>query len=125
MDLARNLIGRINVGDSLTRSAATRPGQLAVVDGNRRLTYQGFNAYVNRIAHGQAGLGYERGAAFVVPKPGETIDAAELIAAVKTRLDGFKAPKDVVFVDRLPKTSTGKIQKNVVRSEHARRYQEG
>ena len=63
--------------------------------------------------------------AFVVPKPGETIDAAELIAAVKTRLDGFKVPKDVVFVDRLPKTSTGKIQKNVVRSEHARHYQEG
>ena len=63
--------------------------------------------------------------AFVVPKPGETVDAAELIAAVKTRLDGFKAPKDVVLVDRLPKTSTGKIQKNVVRSEHARHYQEG
>ncbi|MFZ0186683.1 MAG: AMP-binding protein [Streptosporangiaceae bacterium] len=67
----------------------------------------------------------EAATAFVVPKPGETIDAAELIAAVKTRLDGFKAPKDVVFVDRLPKTSTGKIQKNVVRSEHARHYQEG
>ncbi len=28
MDLARNHIGRINVGDSLTRSAAARPGQL-------------------------------------------------------------------------------------------------
>jgi acyl-CoA synthetase (AMP-forming)/AMP-acid ligase II len=66
MDLARNLIGRINVGDSLTRSAATRPGQLAVVDGDRRLTYQDFNAYVNRIAHGLAGLGYERGAALAV-----------------------------------------------------------
>jgi acyl-CoA synthetase (AMP-forming)/AMP-acid ligase II len=62
MDLARNLIGRINVGDSLTRSAAARPGQLAVVDGDRRLTYQDLNAYVNRLAHGLAGLGYERGA---------------------------------------------------------------
>src|SRR5579859_2393549 len=62
MDLARNLIGRINVGDSLTRSAAARPGQLAVVDGDRRLTYRDFNAYVNRVAHGLAGLGYERGA---------------------------------------------------------------
>ena len=62
MDLARNLIGRINVGDSLTRSAAARPGQLAVVDGDRRLTYSDFNAYVNRVAHGLAGLGYERGA---------------------------------------------------------------
>src|SRR5271169_1143480 len=62
MDLARNLIGRINVGDSLTRSAATRPGQLAVVDGDRRFTYADFNAYVNRLAYGLARLGYERGA---------------------------------------------------------------
>jgi acyl-CoA synthetase (AMP-forming)/AMP-acid ligase II len=66
VDLARNLIGRINVGDSLTRSAAARPGQLAVVDGDRRLTYQDFNAYVNRLAHGLAGLGYERGAALAL-----------------------------------------------------------
>jgi len=29
VDLARNLIQRINVGDSLTRSAAARPGKLA------------------------------------------------------------------------------------------------
>ena len=40
MDLARNLIGRINVGDSLTRAAAARPGQLAVVDGDRRLSLE-------------------------------------------------------------------------------------
>jgi acyl-CoA synthetase (AMP-forming)/AMP-acid ligase II len=66
MDLARNLIGRINVGDSLTRSAAARPDQLAVVDGDRRLTYKTFNAYVNRLAHGLAGLGYERGAALAL-----------------------------------------------------------
>ena len=39
MDLARNLIGRINVGDSLTRTAASRPDRLAVVDGDRRFTY--------------------------------------------------------------------------------------
>lgn len=31
----------------------------------------------------------------------------------------------MVFVDRLPKTSTGKIQKNVVRSEHVKHYEEG
>ena len=66
MDLARNLIGRINVGDSLTRTAATRPGQLAVVDGDRRFSYAEFNGYVNRLAHGLAGLGYERGAALAV-----------------------------------------------------------
>jgi acyl-CoA synthetase (AMP-forming)/AMP-acid ligase II len=66
VDLARNLIGRINVGDSLTRTAAARPGQLAVVDGARRFSYADFNAYVNRIAHGLAGLGYRRGAALAL-----------------------------------------------------------
>ena len=66
MDLARNLIGRINVGDSLTRTAASRPAQLAVVDGDRRFTYAEFNAHVNRLAHGLAGLGYERGAALAL-----------------------------------------------------------
>jgi long-chain acyl-CoA synthetase len=34
-------------------------------------------------------------------------------------LDGFKVPKSVIVVEALPKTSTGKIQKNVVRSGHA------
>jgi len=29
----------------------------------------------------------------------------------------------VIVTDQLPKTSTGKIQKNVVRNEHARHYQ--
>ena len=29
----------------------------------------------------------------------------------------------VIVVDQLPKTSTGKIQKNVVRSEHAAHYE--
>jgi acyl-CoA synthetase (AMP-forming)/AMP-acid ligase II len=61
VDLARNLIGRINVGDSLTRTAAGRPDQLAVVDGDRRFTYAEFNGYVNRLAHGLAGRGYQRG----------------------------------------------------------------
>jgi len=66
VDLARNLIGRINVGDSLTRTAASRPDQLAIVDGDRRFTYAEFNAYVNRLAHGLAARGYERGAALAL-----------------------------------------------------------
>ena len=53
----RNLIGRINVGDSLTRTRRGRPDQLAVVDGDRRFTYAEFNAYVNRLAHGLAARG--------------------------------------------------------------------
>jgi fatty-acyl-CoA synthase len=52
--------------------------------------------------------------AFVVVRDGADPDAEALVAHVRERLAGFKAPKEVVFGD-LPKTSTGKIQKNVLR----------
>ncbi|HEY5357468.1 MAG TPA: AMP-binding protein, partial [Streptosporangiaceae bacterium] len=59
----------------------------------------------------------------VVPRPGETIDQAGLIAALRQRLDGYKLPKSVIVAEALPKTSTGKIQKNVLRDQHADHYQ--
>lgn len=62
--------------------------------------------------------------AVVVPRAGETLDEAELVAALKERLDGYKVPKAVLVVDELPKTSTGKIQKNVVRQTYAAHYAE-
>src|SRR3954454_1767246 len=61
MELAENLIQRINVGDSLTRTAAARPDQVAVVDAERRWTYREFNSWANRIAHGLAARGYAPG----------------------------------------------------------------
>jgi acyl-coenzyme A synthetase/AMP-(fatty) acid ligase len=45
-----------------------------------------------------------------------------VIADLRTRLDGYKVPKAVIVADALPKTSTGKIQKNVLRDEHAAFY---
>ena len=72
------------------------------------------------------GLPHERWSeaitAVVVPKPGETVDEAELLGALRGHLDGYKVPKAVIVVDALPKTSTGKIQKNVVRDQHATHY---
>jgi acyl-CoA synthetase (AMP-forming)/AMP-acid ligase II len=72
------------------------------------------------------GLPHERWSeaitAVVVPKPGESINEAELIGALREHLDGFKVPKAVIVVDTLPKTSTGKIQKNVLRDQHAAHY---
>jgi len=56
-----DLIHRVNVGDSLTRSAAARPDKIAVVDGGRRLTYAELDTWVNRIAHGLAHAGWQRG----------------------------------------------------------------
>ena len=50
------------------------------------------------------------------------LDEAALIEATKRQLAPFKAPKSVIVVDELPKTSTGKIQKNVVRTLFADHY---
>src|SRR3954466_556570 len=66
MELVENLIQRVNVGDSLTRTAAARPGQLAVVDGDRRWTYAELDAWVNRVAHGLAARGYATGDALAL-----------------------------------------------------------
>jgi hypothetical protein len=54
--------------------------------------------------------------AFVTPKPGATPTAEEIIAFCKENLARFKAPKAVEFI-QLPKTSTGKIQKFVLREK--------
>ncbi len=53
--------------------------------------------------------------AFVVLKAGATATEPELIAYTRDRLAHFKAPHSVKFVDELPKTATGKIQKYVLR----------
>jgi acyl-CoA synthetase (AMP-forming)/AMP-acid ligase II len=60
--------------------------------------------------------------AVVVAKPGRSIDAEQLTAKLRAQLDPFKIPKSVIVVDELPKTSTGKIQKNVVREHFADHY---
>ena len=59
--ISRNLIGRVNVGDLLTRSAARYPERLALVERERRLSYRDLNALANRTAHALFGLGLRRG----------------------------------------------------------------
>ena len=62
--------------------------------------------------------------AVVVARPGVTLDEAEVVLAVRTQIAGFKAPKAVIVVEELPKTSTGKIQKNAVRKRFADFYEQ-
>lgn len=52
--------------------------------------------------------------AFVELKPGHTLTAEELIAHCRAKMAGYKLPKHVVF-GPLDKTSTGKIQKYLLR----------
>ncbi len=54
--------------------------------------------------------------AFVELKPGHSATADEIIVFCRTALARFKVPKRIVFGE-LPKTSTGKIQKFVLRAK--------
>lgn len=47
----------------------------------------------------------------------------EVINYCKEHLAKYKVPKKVVFVDQVPKTSTGKIQKYQLKQEHSDLYQ--
>lgn len=49
--------------------------------------------------------------AYVVLKPGQRADGDELKAFVKERLAPYKYPRFIEFIDELPKTATGKIQR--------------
>lgn len=57
----------------------------------------------------------ERPRAFVVLRPGEKMTESEIIRHVRSRIAHYKAPDSVVMVAELPKTSTGKVQKYVLR----------
>ncbi|KAF9273660.1 hypothetical protein BGZ68_001324 [Mortierella alpina] len=58
---------------------------------------------------------------FVILKPGlaqdKIVDGPALIAFCKERMAGFKCPSSIVIVKELPKTSTGKLQKYVLREQ--------
>ena len=90
----------------------------------------GFNAYPAEIEgyllrHPQIGqvavigvaddrLG-EVGVAFVVPKPGSTIDTDEVIAWSKENMANYKVPRQVIVVDDLPMNASMKVVKGELR----------
>jgi fatty-acyl-CoA synthase len=54
--------------------------------------------------------------AFVVLRPGRSVSADELREFSRVHLAHFKTPHSFTFIDALPKTATGKIQKYVLRA---------
>ncbi|MEZ2328613.1 malonyl-CoA synthase [Mesorhizobium sp. RCC_202] len=67
------------------------------------------------IAHPDFGEGVT---AVVVRKPGSAISAADIALAIAERLAKYKHPKQVIFVDDLPRNTMGKVQKNVLRDAY-------
>jgi acyl-coenzyme A synthetase/AMP-(fatty) acid ligase len=62
--------------------------------------------------------------AVIVPAPGRTLTAETLIAHCRGRIGGYKIPREIRFVQELPKSAMGKILKTELRkrfSDPARR----
>jgi acyl-coenzyme A synthetase/AMP-(fatty) acid ligase len=55
-------------------------------------------------------------AAFVVPRDPDEADAAGILAWAATRLAPYKRPREVIFVDSLPRTANGKVTRKALRT---------
>jgi fatty-acyl-CoA synthase len=53
--------------------------------------------------------------AFVVTKPGKTLTEDAVKEHVRANLARYKVPREVVFIDELPRNPTGKVLKRVLR----------
>lgn len=56
--------------------------------------------------------------AFVVPKENSSLSENDVITICRSELGGFEVPKKVLIVDELPKTTTGKLKKNIVKQKY-------
>lgn len=126
--------------EALDSEGWLRTGDLGVIDeaGNLRIVGRskdmfivgGFNAYPAEIENlllghpdiaevAVIGVPDERlgevGMAFVVAKPGASIDTNEVVAWARDNMANYKAPRRVEVIDSLPRNATGKVVKDELR----------
>jgi long-chain acyl-CoA synthetase len=53
----------------------------------------------------------------IVPQPGETLTPEEVQEYCKQRLASYKAPREILLSEGLPKTVTGKVAKKALKEE--------
>jgi fatty-acyl-CoA synthase len=63
--------------------------------------------------------------AYVIKRAGSSVEAGDLRAHVLTQLARFKVPRDIVFVDDLPRTALGKVQHFLLRRLDAAEASQG
>jgi fatty-acyl-CoA synthase len=63
----------------------------------------------------------KRLAAYIVLQPGSSLNEDDIREFVKRNLARYKVPRDVIFIDELPRTPTGKVLKRTLRELHAAR----
>lgn len=109
-------------------------GYVYIVDRERDLYISGgenvYPAEIEKVLHahpkildaGIVGVPDERwdevGKAFIVLKPGETMGSGEVLEFLKGKVAKYKIPKYVEFIEELPKTASGKIQKFMLKEKH-------
>jgi long-chain acyl-CoA synthetase len=110
-----------------------KDGFIKIVDRKKEMILvSGFNVYPNEVENvigshekvlevGVIGMpdpnSTERVVAYVVPKDRD-VTSAEIIAFAKQQLTNYKVPKEVYFVDELPKSNVGKILRRIVKENH-------
>jgi len=62
--------------------------------------------------------------AYIVLEPGETLTVDEVISYCKERLTAYKVPKDIEFIDELPKSAIGKILRRELREIDRKKREE-
>jgi acyl-CoA synthetase (AMP-forming)/AMP-acid ligase II len=58
----------------------------------------------------------ERVVAIVVTEDGDAVTEEDIVGYVRARIAGFKSPREVHFVDELPKTAAGKTAKHELKA---------
>jgi len=62
--------------------------------------------------------------AYVVLKPGETLNAEEITQHCIEKMAKFKVPKEIEFIDLLPRNPSGKVLKRELRAMHTKNLKE-
>lgn len=60
----------------------------------------------------------EQGIAFVLPRPGSALEPAAVQQFIRGRLAKYKLPRQILFVDELPRTPYGKVKKHELRAAY-------
>jgi len=65
----------------------------------------------------------EIGCAYIIPKPGYTMEEEEITTFLKAKLAKYKIPKKFIFREALPLNATGKVDKKMLKKKIAEEIQ--